>query len=482
MTGPRAEDLPELPALIVPVAPASPAVGEAPKGTKTAPPPKATKPSKAQDKAGPEEATEEPSVEPKVKEEKKPREPWYSVHEQGTIVTQEHPSFRSPYIGPNSLLPFENAATSETATLYLDGKLWRGADIVFDPEIAGGRGFSNTTGLAGFSNGEITRVGAIEPTPYIARLFFRQVWGLDGEWEKVEDGPNQVAGVRDINRFTIVVGKMAAIDMFDNNQYSNDPRTQFLNWSLMYNGAWDYPANVRGYDYGVAMELNTMFWALRYGIFGEPAIANGAPIDPRFLKANGQILELEEKYWIGDCPGKVREWVYLNHAHMGDYREALDAMPVDPQVTLTREYRFKYGFGGNMEQQITPELGVFARWGWNDGHTESWAFTAIDRTGALGLVLKGKWWKRPDDAIGLAGVINGIAKDHRDYLRAGGLDFIIGDGRLNYAPEQIIETFYSCRLVKGIFVTADFQGVNHPAYNADRGPVAIGTLRVHFEH
>src|ERR1700720_3520405 len=176
------------------------------------------------------------------------------------------------------------------------------------------------------------------------------------------------------------------------------------------------------------MELNTMFWGLRYGIFGEPAIGNGAPIDPRFLLANGLILELEEKYWIGDCPGKVREWVYLNHAHMGDYREALDAMPVDPQVALTREYRFKYGFGGNMEQQITPELGVFAKWGWNDGHTESWAFTAIDRTAALGLVLKGKWWKRPEDAIGLAGVINGIAKDHRDYLRAGGLDFIIGDG------------------------------------------------------
>jgi high affinity Mn2+ porin len=174
--------------------------------------------------------------------------------------------------------------------------------------------------------------------------------------------------------------------------------------------------------------------------------------------------------------------VYLNHAHMGDYAEALAAMPVDPQVRLTREYRFKYGFGGNLEQQITPELGFFAKWGWNDGHTESWAFTAIDRTGALGLALKGKCWHRPNDVVGLAGVINGLAKDHRDYLAAGGLDFIIGDGRLNYAPEQIIETYYCCQLVKGIFVTADFQGVNHPAYNADRGPVAVGSLRVYFEH
>jgi high affinity Mn2+ porin len=410
------------------------------------------------------------------------KEPWYSVHGQGTIVTQQHDHFRSPYVGPNSLLPIEPSATTETATLFLDARIWPGGEIVFNPEIAGGRGLSGTTGLAGFSNGEATRVGVLEPTPYIARLFFRQTWGLDVEREKVEDGPNQLASVRDKDRFTVTVGKMSATDVFDANRYSHDPRTQFLDWALMFNGAWDYPANVRGYTYGVVLDFTTIFYAVRYGIFAEPAEANGAALDPRILKANGQILEFEQSYCIDDRPGKLREWASLNHAHMGKYREALELMPVDPDVTLTRAYRFKYGFGVNVEQELTRELGAFARAGWNDGHSESWAFTEIDRSVALGLVLKGYWWHRKQDEVGLAVVINGLSPDHRDYLRAGGVGFIIGDGRLNYAPEQILETYYNWELVKGIYVTADFQAVRHPAYNADRGPVAIGTLRVHLEH
>jgi high affinity Mn2+ porin len=414
--------------------------------------------------------------------EKKESTPWYSVHEQGTVVTQKHPPFRSPYVGPHSLVPEEPAATTETATLFAAARLWPGGEVVFNPEVAGGRGLSGTQGVAGFPNGEATRVGVPEPTPYIARLFFRQTWGLGGSWEKAEDMPNQIAGPRDIDRVTLTVGKMSAGDIADNNRYSHDPRTQFLNWSLMYNGAWDYPANVRGYTYGIALELNTVFWALHYGIFAEPAVANGAEFDPRFLKANGQVLEVEEHWGIGDHPGKLRELFYLNHAHMGNYREALALMPVDPDVTLTRAYRFKYGFGLNLEQEITRDLGLFARAGWNDGHSESWAFTEIDRTASVGLVLKGRHWRRPDDEVGLAGVINGLSGPHRDYLAAGGLGFIIGDGRLNYAPEQIVEAYYNWQVVKGINVTFDFQGINHPAYNADRGPVAVGTIRVHFEH
>jgi high affinity Mn2+ porin len=447
----------ELPALSAPLPAVSdqkPGSARAQKPDTTGEPEQTKNPSKEVNAEKPEKPAEAPPP------ERPAREPWYSVHEQGTVVTEIHDHFPSPYIGPRSLLPVEPAATSETATLFLDARLWHGADIVFNPEIAGGTGFSGTTGIAGFPNGEITRVGVVAPTPYIARLFFRQTWG----------------------RITLYVGKLSMTDLFDLNRYSHDPRTQFGNWALMYNGAWDYPANVRGYDYGVALEFTETYWALRYGIFAEPAIANGAEIDPHIARANGQILELEERYWLDDNPGRVREWVFLNHAHMGDYLESLEAMPVTPDVTLTRSYRYKYGFGGNLEQQITPELGMFLKAGWNDGRTESWAFTAIDRTVALGLTLAGKWWKRPQDQVGLAGVVNGLAKDHRDYLRAGGLDFIIGDGRLNYAPEQIIEAYYNWQLVKGILVTADFQGVNHPAYNADRGPVAIAGLRVHFEH
>jgi high affinity Mn2+ porin len=374
------------------------------------------------------------------------------------------------------------AATTETATLFLDTRLWHGADLVFNPEISGGHGFSGTSGLGGFSNGEATRVGVPEPTPYIARLFVRQTWGLDGEREKVEDGPNQIAGIRDINRFTIIVGKLAATDIADDNVYSHDPRTQFKDWAIMYNGSWDYPANVRGYTYGVALDFNTVFWPLHYGIFAEPKFANGAPLDPKFIDANGQILELQENYRICDLPGKFREWFYLNHAHMGKYSEALDEMPVNPDITLTRAYRFKYGFGFNVEQEITRDLGVFLRTGWSDGRTESFAFTAIDETLTAGLSLKGRAWHRPNDVVGLAGVINGLSRAHRDYLSAGGLDFIIGDGQLNYAPEEILELYYNIQLRQGIFVTFEGDGVNNPAYNADRSPVMIGSIRVHFEY
>jgi high affinity Mn2+ porin len=445
--------------------------------------------------AGPRATGQEPTAPGKEKapetppplvgplEQAQQREPWYSVHEQGTIISQSHPFFRSPYAGPNSLLSDPRAATTETATLFAAARLWRdGPEVVFNPEIAGGNGLSGTHGVAGFPNGEATRVGVPQPTPYVARLFVRQTWNLDGPWEKLEDAPNQVAGRRDLNYLAVSVGKMSAEDVADDNKYSHDPRTQFMNWSLMYTGAWDYPANVRGYTYGVAVDFNTVFWAVHYGIFAEPAEANGAAFDPRFYKANGQILELEQHWGLGDHPGQLREWAFLNHAHMGKYADALAEMPVNPDITLTRAYRFKYGFGLNLEQELTRELGLFVRAGWNDGASESWAFTEIDRTLATGLLLKGSAWRRANDEVGLAGVINGLSGPHRSYLAAGGLGFILGDGRLNYAPEQIVEAYYNWQVVKGINVTLDVQGINHPGYNADRGPVVVGTLRVHFEH
>jgi high affinity Mn2+ porin len=416
------------------------------------------------------------------KEKEAPKEQWWNVHAQSTLVPQGNWKFRSPYVGPNSLPPILAYRTTATGTLYLDTRVWEGGDIVFNPEFSGGTGLGNTLGLAGFPNGEATRVGQIAPTPYIARLLIRQTFGLGGEQEDVEDGPNQLAGKRDVDRLTFRIGKMSAQDIFDDNRYSHDPRTQFLNWSLMYNGAWDYPANTRGYNYGATVELNTKWRALRYGIFGEPAVANGADIDPRFLKANGNVFEWEERYEVADRPGKLRLLAYLNNAHMGNYRQALELSPQDPDITQTRRYRVKYGFGVNWEQELSEDLGVFARLGWNDGHTESWAFTEIDATAAFGWALRGRAWCREQDVLGLAFVINGLSGPHRDYLAAGGVGFIIGDGRLNYGPEQILEMYYAWELRKGIIVTFDFQGVNHPAYNADRGPVAIAAIRAHLEY
>ena len=253
-----------------------------------------------------------------------------------------------------------------------------------NPEISGGRGLSGTTGLAGFPNGEATRVGMVQPTPYVARLFLRQVIGLGGEQEDMEDGPNQLAGKRDVNRVTFRVGKMSASDVFDDNTYSHDPRTQNLNWSLMANGAWDYPANTRGYTYGITLDWNQKDWAWRYGVFGEPTEANGSDIDPKFLKANGHATEFEYRFMAADRPGKVRLLAYGNNAHMGNYRDALQVAGTGPpDVTTTRAYRTKYGFGLNLEQELTEDLGAFARLGWNDGRTESFAFTeagTIDRT------------------------------------------------------------------------------------------------------
>jgi high affinity Mn2+ porin len=412
---------------------------------------------------------------------------WYSAHAQGTVVTQVHNVFPSPYIGPRSLLPHEPAANTMTGTVFYAARLWESArndtQVIFNPEIAGGSGFSGTNGVAGFPNAEATRVGVVNPTPYIARLYVRQNFGFGGEREFAADENNQVAGERDVRRLSVIAGKLAAPDLADDNRYAHDPRTQFLNWALVYNGAWDYPANVRGYTYGAALDYNhSRNLSFVYGIFLEPAAANGAPFDWHIGKAAGQVAEVEKRYELNGRPGALRLMTFLNHAHMGNYNEALQLMPVDPDITKTRSYRYKYGYCLSFDQALTDDVGCFCRLGWNDGHSESWAFTEIDRTASAGLVMGGRWWCRPNDRIGLAGVLNGISGPHRDYLAAGGIGFIIGDGKLSYGLEQILETYYAWRITNGIVVTLDFQEIVNPGYNTDRGPVEVGSIRVHWDH
>lgn len=407
-----------------------------------------------------------------------------NAYGQATVITQWNGPFHSPYTGPHSFLPIHEWATSDTGTLYLGARCWQGAELYFNPEVAGGLGLSDVYGIAGFPNGDITRVGKPEATPYLARLYLAQTVGFGGEQEKIDSGPNQLAGYKDISRFTFAVGKMAATDWFDQNAYSHDPRVGFMNWSLIYNGAWDYPADVRGYDYGMVAELNQKAWALRYGIFGEPSEANGPDIDSHFNLAHGQAVELEYRYKFCNRPGKTRAMFYWNRANMGNYREALALKPVDPVIADTASYNnVKYGFCVNFEQEISDNLDWFLRWGWNDGQTETWAFTEIDRTVSLGLLLKGARWCRPQDQIGTGMAINGLSSAHADYLAAGGLGFILGDGRLNYAPEIIWESYYRWQVLKtkSIWVSPDLQLVGDPGDNRDRGPVVIGTVRVHAE-
>ncbi len=412
------------------------------------------------------------------------RAPWYTVHAQSTVVGQGYWPFNSPYAGQNSLPSVLQMRLTTTATLYFAAKLWQGASLIINPEVAGGGGVGGTTGVADFPNGEAVRTGLPQPIPYFARFELQQVIELGGEWEQLGDQPNTIPGPQYKNNIILKIGKMPATDDFDDNRFAHDPRTEFLNWALLYNPAWDYPANVRGYTYGGTAELNVLDWSWRYGIWAEPAEANGAALDPHILKANGHAFEYEQRWKaFNEQPGAARWLAYVNFAHMGNYRVALRDMPVNPDITQTRAYRAKYGFGLSWDQGLTRDLGVFGRLGWNDGHTEAWAYTEVDMTASLGMVLRGKSWGRQYDEIGLAGLLSGISTGHRDYLRAGGLGFIIGDGKLpHYGAETVLETYYNLQLRRYINFTLDLQGLANPAYNRDRGPVGFVAARLHLEY
>ncbi len=410
-----------------------------------------------------------------------PAEDW-SVHFQATTVSEMHGSFSAPYGGANSLQTNEPWQTTETGTIFVGRRLWSDGELYLNPEVSGGKGLSGTVGAAGFPNGEATRVGATTLTPYLARLFFRQTFNLGSTVGAVEADANQLGGKRAKSNIILTVGRFAAGDVFDDNSYSHDPRTQFSNWSLMANGAWDFPADTRGYTYGLAVELNQPDWAVRAGALAEPSEANGSKFDHKLSRAFGTVVELEKSYSITEQKGVVRFLAYVNSARMGSYRQTIDNPRYGMDVTLTRRYRLKQGLGLNFEQTIAPDLGVFGRAGWNDGHTETWAFTEIDNTFSLGLSLKGTSWQRKSDTVGLAGVSNGLSSDHRDYLAAGGYGFIVGDGRLNYRREEILEGYYAAQIYRGLTLSFDLQYLANPAYNRDRGPVLVSGLRIHAQY
>jgi high affinity Mn2+ porin len=420
-----------------------------------------------------------------AEEEKPPPNPWYSVNAQATVVTQGTIPFRSPYVGQNSFLPAYELRTTATATLFFVAKLpWEGGMLVINPEESGGRGVGDVFGLGGPPNGEAVRVGNPQPTPYFARFLLQQTFELGGEWETLAPLANQIPAPLYKNNIVFKIGKLPAIDDFDDNAYAHDPRTQFLNWSLMYNPTWDYPANTRGYTYGADVEVNLLDWSARYGVWSVPAVANGQSFDPHLSHAHGQALELEQRFTVlNDLPGAVRLLGWINNAHMGSYRVALQQNPQNPDVTQTRAYRARYGFGLSWDMQLVKdELGIFGRLGYADGHAETWEFTEVERTASIGLLLKGRSWDRPRDEVGLAFVANGLGPQHRAYLAAGGLGFELGDGKLNYEPEFIAEMYYNVRVRKGIFVTLDLQGIANPGYNHDRGPIGFAALRFHFEY
>jgi high affinity Mn2+ porin len=404
----------------------------------------------------------------------------WNLYYQATSIGQYHGSFRSPYQGDNSLLSHPEADVSLTSTLFLGLRLSRNTQFYFDPEVAGGRGFSDTNGVANFPNGEITRVSTATPTPYIARLYVSHDFGFGSEAESVDPAANQLGGTRPATRFTVTAGRFTVTDFFDFNRYTHDPRTQFMGWAIMYNGTWDYPADTRGYTWGLMNEFHSRNWSLRYAYVAVPRQANGLRFDRRIFVNYGEVGEVERRFQPHGHNGAVRALAYRNHANAGRYAEAL--LMANPNITATRHNgTVKYGFGVNADQEIAKNIGVFGRLGWNDGKTESFAFTAMDRLATVGVSVSGAAWRRPNDVTASGVTIAGISGVHALYLQRGGLDFLIGDGTLHYAPETIWESYYSARLVKWLFVTLDAQHITNPAYNRDRGPVWVGALRLHIE-
>jgi high affinity Mn2+ porin len=406
----------------------------------------------------------------------------WALHGQATLTWQGHPSFTSPYSGPNSLNASTNGRETFDATLYAGLHPWAGGEIWINPEIDQGFGLSNTLGVAGFPSGEAYKVGQATPYAKLQRLFLRQTIDLGGERQKVGADLNQFAGSQTANRLVLTVGKMSVVDIFDTNELAHDPRNDFLNWSIIDAGTFDYASNAWGYTVGAAAEWYQGPWTLRAGAYDLSATPNSTALDFSFSQFQ-LIGELERRYRLAGRDGDLKVTGFLSRGRMGLFSDALAQAQTTgqtPDTALVRHYRSRTGISLNLEQKLTPELGLFARGGLADGSVEPYDFADIDRTVQLGLSLNGAVWGRKGDTLALAGVVNRITSVHEAYLAAGGIGILVGDGQLPHpGPEKILETYYSLRLNRFARFSIDYQYVDNPAYNRDRGPVSVFGVRLH---
>jgi high affinity Mn2+ porin len=405
----------------------------------------------------------------------------WALHAQATFVAQGTPGFASPYEGPNSLHPHQLKETFD-ATLYAGARPWRGAELWINPEVDQGFGLSDTLGVAGFPSAEAYKVGKSTPYVRLQRLFFRQTIDLGGGSQAVNAAANQLAGTQRDDRVVLTFGKIGVGDIFDTNKYAHDPRGDFLNWSIVDAGTFDYAADAWGYSYGVTAEWYQGPWTLRFGACNLSKVPNGETLETDFSQYQLDA-EIEHRHSIHGHAGAVRITVFRNRGRFGRFGDALAlAAPTGspPDTALVRRPMSRPGIDVNVEQAVTDNLGLFARAGIADGAIEPYDFTDIDRTVSIGGALKGGGWGRADDTVGLAAVINGISRVHERYLDAGGIGVLIGDGRLPHpAPEMIAELYYNWQPFKGVNVTADYQHIARPAYNRDRGPANVLAIRVH---
>jgi high affinity Mn2+ porin len=406
----------------------------------------------------------------------------WAMYGQTTFTTQGAFGFPAASQGPNSLPSGGQARETVDATLYAGLRLWRGAEVWLNPEVDQGFGLADTLGVAGFPSGEAYKVGKSDPYIQLQRFFLRQTIDLGGETQGVDADQNVLGGSQTANRLVLTFGKLQVTDIFDNNRYAHDPRSDFLNWTLIDAGTFDYAANSWGYTYGMAGEWYQGPWVARLGLFDMSKDPNGERPDDTFTQFQ-IVAEGERDYVLFGQPGKLRLTGFDSRARMGDYADAIrlaQATGTTPNVLDVRTYRSHAGLSADLEQQVSDELGVFARAGFNDGHQQSYEFTDVNRTVSLGAALIGKRWGRSDDTIGVASVVNDISKDFKAYLADGGLGILVGDGSLVHSgPEEILETYYSLAVIKAVHLALDYQFIVNPAYNADRGPVSVLGIRIH---
>ena len=407
----------------------------------------------------------------------------FAFHAQATYVNQYDPPFRAPYSGSNSLAPNIGRETADV-TLYAGVRLWQGAEAWVNPEIDQGFGLSGSLGVAGFPSAEAYKVGADYPYTRLHRAFVRQTIDLSGEVQKVDAGLNQFSGSQTEDRLVFTVGKFSVGDIFDTNKYAHDPRVDYMNWSIVDTGTFDYAADAWAYSVGAAAEWYQGPWTLRAGLFDLSIAPNQTALDPTFGQFQS-IGEIERRYVIGDQPGKLAITGFLTRGRMGSFEDAilLAAMTGGPaNIAAVRQYQSRGGISMNLEQQLMPNVGFFARAGFANGDIEPYEFTDVDRTVAAGLSISGKQWGRDDDTFGIAGVVNGITSVHEAFLNAGGLGILVGDGQLpNPGSERIMETYYSFPVLAAK-ATLDYQLIVNPAYNRDRGPVSVLGVRLHTQY
>ncbi len=421
-----------------------------------------------------------------------------SVHGQITDTQQYHGAFPAAYSGPQSLWPHPDTAKTVDATLFVGVRLGKETEFYINPELdqgfglgippsAPGQSYNGTFGVAGFPSAEAYKVGRDSSYGRIQRVFVRQTFEFGGgDAAPIDPDINQLGGSVDPTNLVVTVGKFGVVDVFDNNTYAHDPKNDFLNWSIIDMGAFDYPADAWGYTYGASAQLSRGASTLRAGLFQLSATPNAIEIEHVPLRQYGLVGELERRTnFLGGRPGSIKGLIYVDSGYMGAYADA-DALAAAtatvPSTASVRDAKHsKIGAGINVAQEVAPNIGAFLRVSAMNGTWEAYDFTEIDRSLSGGISVDGKLYRRPDDAIGVAAALNGLSAPAREYFGAGGLGVLVGDGTLSYSGERIIETYYKLGLTKIVGLTFDYQRITNPGYNVARGPVSVYGLRYHLQ-